>query len=45
MKVMKSFTIDEELLPKIKKESKKRDRSESSIVNQLIKDHYNKNGK
>ena len=43
MKVNKNFTLDEELLPKISNDAEKQERSESFIVNDILKKHYKKN--
>lgn len=45
MKVHKSWVIDEELIEKIIKEREKLDRSESFVVNKIIKEHYEKQKK
>jgi hypothetical protein len=45
MKVKTNFTIDEELIPKIKKEGEVQDRSDSHIVNQILIEHFEREEK
>lgn len=42
MKIRKNYTIDEELIVKIKREAKKLDRSESWLVNKSVLEYFNK---
>ena len=42
MKINRSYTIDEELIEKIKKEAKLKKRSESFLVNEAIIQYLNK---
>lgn len=41
-KIQKSLIIDEDLVEKFKKDAEKEDRSESFIVNEILKKHYKK---
>jgi hypothetical protein len=45
MKVNKNFTLDEEIIPLISKDAEEQTRSESFIVNEILKKHYEKEGK
>ena len=45
MKVPKNFTIDEELIPKIEKQAREEQRSESFIINQILVDYFDKKEK
>jgi len=45
MKTSKNFTIDEELIPKIIEDARFQNRSDSFIVNQILKDYYEKKEK
>jgi len=43
MKKSISWTIDEEIIEKVKKEAEKQEsRSESFVVNKILKEHYDK---
>ncbi len=42
MKTKTSYTIDEELIPQIKKTAKKEERSESFVVNKILKEFFSK---
>ena len=40
MKKGKNYSIDEELIEKVKEEAHEKDRSESYVVNEILKKHY-----
>jgi len=42
MKKQKTASIDDEILKKIKKDAEKENRSESFIINEILKEHYKK---
>ena len=44
MKSQKTLSIDDEIIKRIKKDAEKQIRSESFIVNEILKKHYLKGG-
>ena len=42
MKKQISWSIDEEIIKEVKKEAKKKDRSDSFIANSILKEHFKK---
>lgn len=45
MKAPKNYTIDEELIKKVKTKAREQRRSESFIVNDILLDYFKKGGK